>query len=154
MRRLTFVLLSAFAFFPSDTEAASNKELAVSGLRSVSVLVEQMGDGAKAIGLFKEDLQTDVELRLRLAGIKVVTDSSAPFLYVVPHVNPSATAADVGLELCETVTISRSKFIVGASTWEQRFLLANPSATDIRDAVKDLVDQFLNIWLKVNPKTR
>jgi hypothetical protein len=44
------------------------------GIGAVAVLVEYLPTGAKTLGLTEETIQTDVELKLRLAGMRVVTE--------------------------------------------------------------------------------
>ena len=43
------------------------------GISIVPVVVENLPPGASALGLTKDVIQTDVELKLRLAGMRVVT---------------------------------------------------------------------------------
>ena len=43
------------------------------GIQGIAVLVEPLGSDVEAVGLHTSDIQTDVELKLRLAGIKVLT---------------------------------------------------------------------------------
>src|SRR5690349_8518843 len=69
----------------SDTEY-SRKSL--KGIDGVHVVVETLADAVKQDGLSAQDIQTDVELKLRLAGIKVLTQKENlampgyPCLYV------------------------------------------------------------------------
>jgi hypothetical protein len=129
------------------------------GIRALFVLVEDLPDGAKTLGLTKEAIQTDIEPKLRLAGIRVVTQEDgrklpgAPFLYVDAHVMPSGEAANIDVELHQDVLLKRKDDLaVVVSTWSVGYLMSNPTAQAIRDAIKDQVDTFLNAWLSVNPK--
>src|SRR5947207_10859466 len=64
----------------------SRKTLA--GLNGAAVLIEQIRDDAQHDGLWTGQVQTDVELRLRQAGIPVLTEEQmlaapgSPYLYV------------------------------------------------------------------------
>jgi hypothetical protein len=128
------------------------------GIDTVWVLVEALTPGAKTLGLTQEMIQTDVELKLRLAGIRVVTQEEAlklpgsPCLYVDVNVVESAGAASIGVELVQGVRLERNGDAILAPTWSMGTLGRNPSAQDIRDRVKDYVDTFLNALLSVNPK--
>lgn len=51
--------------------------VALGGITAVKVLVESLPPGANVIGLTKEQIQTDVELKLRMAGMRV-TDETKP----------------------------------------------------------------------------
>src|SRR2546430_1281063 len=77
-----------------DSEALSAERLqreTLKGLSGVGVLVENLRADVEAEGLRKADILTDVELRLRKNGIKVLTGTEqskapatagAPCLYV------------------------------------------------------------------------
>ena len=101
----------------------------------------------------------DVELKLRLAGMRVVTDQEdfnlpgMPTLYI--QVNLADTqAANIEVQLQQNVTLQRNgQSIISIPTWRTSgSLILNPNAQFIRNAVKDHIDRFLNAWLSVNPK--
>ena len=124
---------------------------------AVWVVVEGLPDDAKKLGLSEETIQTDVELKLRLAGMRVVTEqeglklTGGPHLYV--NVNVVGLAARIDVELLQNASLERTgQWAAAVSTWDVGFLSSNPSGEYIRDRTKDLVDQFLNAWLSVNPK--
>jgi hypothetical protein len=135
----------------SDTE---NDRKTLVGITAVDVVIEQLQPGASRIGLTRESLQTDVELKLRLAGMRVAKDVNLQFLYVSLIVANDARAAVVSVELKQDVVLVRDPTItyMGGPTWQHLILISNPSAQDIRDTVKDMVDKFLNAWLSVNPR--
>jgi hypothetical protein len=123
------------------------------------VLVEDLPDSAKILSLSKDTIQTDVELKLRLAGIRVVTDDEdaklpgSPALYVNLNLTDDARVAHVDVELEQNATLERNTlWTPRITTWSTGVLLSNPTAQGIRDAVKDHVDTFLNAWFSVNPK--
>ena len=126
-RRLAIIgLVMMFLMGVSLSSAsAQSRETEIRSLKDVSavyVMVEDLDDDDKALELILETIQTDVELKLRLAGIRVMTKeeflkSSSPYLYV-----------NVG------------------------GVMVNPTYQTIRRSVKDKVDNFLNDWLSVNPK--
>ena len=97
------------------------------GLSGVQVLIEELNDAAKALGLDTAAIQTDVELKLHMAGLRVLSDEEEkstpdrPWLYMNVNVVGKAAAID-------------------------------PTAESIRNQIKDYVDAFLNDWLSANPK--
>jgi hypothetical protein len=129
------------------------------GISAVSVLVEDLPNGAKVLGLTKEMIQTDIELKLRLAGMRVVTDAEglkipgSPTFYVVVNLTDDASAACIGVELDQSAQLLRDgQFAPSVDTWSKGIVMSHPTAQTIRDNSKDLVDMFLNAWLSVNPK--
>jgi hypothetical protein len=136
------------------------------GLTGVRVLVEQLRPEVEQQGLAVGVIQNDVELRLRKAGIQVLSESEMmrtagmPYLYV--NVNIKAGQPNWGfsvdVELKQTVRLSRPPNVqlVGISTWSTgRAGGYGPSSMvprAVRDDLADLVDQFANDFLRMNPK--
>lgn len=125
------------------------------------MLVESLPDGAKKLDLSEQTIQTDVELKLRLAGLTVIrieeSDKVAgsPYIYVNVNLTDDADAASVMVDLNQDATLSRnSESVIGATTWQHGSLISHPTREGIRGKIKDLVDEFLNDWLAVNPKPR
>jgi hypothetical protein len=117
----------------------------------MSVNVEDLSGGAKLLGLTAETIQTDVELKLRLAGMRVVTNKEVielpgmPTLYVDAQVLSNAKAVSIRVELQQNVLLERNgQHAVGVTTWDVGAVGMNLAAQDIRDKIKDLVDTFLN----------
>lgn len=148
-------------------KAAFAAELTRGSLRDINtvlVLVEDFSNGAKVLSLSKDSIQTDVELKLRLAGMHVATLeewSEVPSkdvpgqtgLDVSVILTDDAKAAFIEVSLYQNVVLSRNgQVVLGATTWRKGILRTIPTAQVIRDIVKDIVDQFLNDWLAVNPK--
>jgi hypothetical protein len=114
---------------------------------------------AKVLGLTTEAIQTDVELKLRLAGMRVVKRNESvqipgtPYVYVTVNVSKDAKAASVEVILNQNATLERNgEFVFGVTTWSSGGLISNPNEQFIRGQIKDTVDEFLNAWLSVNPK--
>jgi hypothetical protein len=78
------------------------------------VAVEGLPDIANVLGLTKETIQTDVELKLRLAGMRVVTReegvklSGHPFVYVAVNITKSGEAVNITVELDQDVRLERN----------------------------------------------
>lgn len=138
----------------------------LAGLKSVGVLIERLQADAEALGLSTDALQTDVELRLRRSGIRVLTnaemkhDPGAPYLYLGVNFQCSADlplcAQSINLQFTQSVILSRDPTIESfGSTWDKNvvgMIGRKVFASSTRQAVGDLVDQFLNDFLTVNPK--
>jgi hypothetical protein len=144
---------------PTPAQESRFPNSTLKGIRAVSVLVEDLPDGAKVLGLTKNAIQTDVELKLRLAGMGVATEKEwlqlpgMPVLYINVNLTNPVIAASVDLELQQNIRLERNDMVVAnVSTWDTGVLLANPTAQAIREKIKDKVDGFLNAWLSVNPK--
>lgn len=162
IRRLaTMCLLMTCAIgLSSPSVHADDNESTRMSLKDIStfaVFVVGVDDDARALGLTPEIIRTDVELKLRLAGVRVVApeeDSKVPghpYLYVRIAVSSTNALVDVGLN--QDVFLERNgQRAFGVPTWSSSVILGTATAQRIRDHTKDLVDQFLNAWLAVNPK--
>jgi hypothetical protein len=153
------VLLIGISSPPIQAQDTERRRATLKGISALSVLVEDLPNGAKVLGLTRESIQTDVELKLRLAGIRVVTDQEdlslpgMPSLSVVVNLTESAKSASIDIELHQNAFLERNgQLVVDVTTWGTGGLAANPTAQDIRNYIKDHVDKFLNAWLSVNPK--
>ncbi len=128
----------------------------------LGVLIESLPSVAQQrAGLDQSQLRTDIELKLRLAGISVVTASgTTPYLYL--NINCIETsvrgvACSIDVRLSENVSlIHRTAPDTSiATTWEMGTLISTPQsgASDyVRQSMKNLVDVFLNDYLSVNPR--
>jgi len=142
-----------------------DKEI-LQGLEGVFVRVEITNPEIEKYGLTEQGLQTDTELQLRQYGIKVVTDEEfsstpgMPLLYIgakvhIPEEGPVAVAA-IRVELWETVLLLREpkRICIGARTWNRGgvFSAGLLRIKDLRESVKDFVNEFINDYLAANPK--
>jgi hypothetical protein len=168
MRKIRFFLAVALPPCLLSRAVAADDEIArasLKGLHGVQVLVERLDPLVEA-GLTTGDIQTDVELKLRLAGIPVLSKQEMlatpgqPYLYVNVNVNSSATRDlwpdHIEIQLNQNVTLARSPepLVVGATTWSTGSVGAvfKQNLRSLRDGVKDQVDRFINAYLAVNPK--
>jgi len=128
-------------------------------LGTLAVIVEELPPGARLVNLSTNAIQTDAELKLRLAGIHVVSGLEArslpgdPYIWIQVTITDDGSAANVNVMLRQGTKLERNgESAFGAGTWDSTILIARPSQQGIRDTVKDILDQFLNAWLSVNPK--
>jgi hypothetical protein len=131
------------------------------GISSVWVLIESLGPEEANIGLADDAVRTDVELRLKGAGLRVISPKEAKkiavtdntFLYVNVAVTSGGRAATVLAQFAQAAYVLRNSLPMGtAFTWTDVSTLSRPSLDSVRSEIKDLIDQFLKEWLKQNPR--
>jgi hypothetical protein len=153
MLLLIVSMLSGSRAYGQGSPATANT---LKGLSGVQVLIEELNDAAKALGLDTAAIQTDVELKLRMAGLRVLSDEEErstpdrPWLYV--NVNVVGKAAAIGVNFNQTARLARTGETASVTTWSRTGLATNPTAESVRNQIKDYVDAFLNDWLSANPK--
>ena len=135
------------------------------GIKGVYVIVDSLTPEIEKSGLIVDLLKTDVELKLRLAGIKVLSNEEfhagpagiIPILGVTPTIMKSTTIYiyNIGIMLNQGVILLRQQEDLKVSiaiTWSHGLTGFTSNLHSIRDRVKDLVDIFINAYLSVNPK--
>jgi hypothetical protein len=147
------LLASGSRLFASDSKYARET---LRGINGVSVLVEGLDADAVRDGLTRDQIQTDVELRLRKAGINVVTEGS-PRLYIDANLlkDTNVYIYDCSVALEQFVTVETNGVSAIAPTWSGAItgrVGSSKMPRAIRDEVGDLVDKFVNAYLSVNPK--
>jgi len=167
MRLTVLILLSLTLCWPTvGSTFTADKRDTLRGLREISVLIEYLPDDVERQGLSREHLQRDIEVRLRQAGLRVLTISDiakspgAPYLYVAvyPITGPSVdlNAYAIGLTLKQLVQLSRNPTTeLFATTWEgpaPPSSLIAPRVLDIRSRILEAVGRFIIDYEAVNPK--
>jgi hypothetical protein len=158
---LVLLIEANFAF--ANDDQPSRKSLA--GLKGVTVLVEDIRPEAEDQGLTITAVQTDAELRLRKAGIRVFTDAEIrnvpgnPVLYLKAIVMPGKPGWGyaASIELHQGVILTRDPSM---ETWACTWSVAGGGGYDepsniarkVRDKLNDYVDQFINAYLAMNQK--
>ena len=140
------------------------KQRALQGIKGVGVVVVLSDDAVKA-GLLKSQVQTDVELKLRRDGIKVLSQAEyGPILHInvfamamqsVDKQNTLGYVCFVNSALFEVVQILRSGKSIEASTWRTIGIVYGPQdkfSSYVRRHISDSLDMFLNDYLAANPK--
>jgi hypothetical protein len=156
-------LVVAFLLLPGVSYALTDNQEALVGLKGVEVLVEVVVEKIKPEAEhldLKDMIKTDVELRLRKAGVKVLTQEDRlkipgwPCLYVNTSILPERhlCAILIKVEVGEMVTLARGQEVY-APIWRTSRLGigGEPIERNIRDKVGDLVDEFINDYLAANP---
>lgn len=183
---ISIVLLSAVCFSAKHgaekTKAASvsaeeaqrvmelpNSIASLYGVEGVYVLVENLHADAKALGLKKETVVTMVKLKLRLAGVRILSEQEylstpdGPCLYI--NINASRAFMDsastlcavcVSVEFCQTVDLTRwpPLPVFGAPTWRTWGVRAASPETvgELYTATEKSIDTFIDAYLMANPK--
>lgn len=164
--RLYAGLAALYLFWPlavhaDDTERSRR---ALRGLKGVGVVVDGLKPEVEQNGLTASAIQTDVELKLRQAGIPVLdSDESGKAGSAILEISVSVlTSSDgrsaymitVGLDQDANLVRDPSIFTALATTWQVGVLgsIGRPNVRSLRDVVKDLVDKFINAYFAVNPK--
>ncbi len=147
---------------PAQSDSSAKETLR--GLKGIAVLIGSISPEMARDGMEEDQLRTDIELRLRRAGItvlKVVPKPTTPngaYLYVSIDSFRSATgvyAFSVRVELLQEVSLTRNPSIKSVvATWKvgSTGLMSVTQVRRIRETMGDLVDRFANDYLTVNPK--
>lgn len=157
-----FVVVTSFFLFCS-TMAAQNSEESRKSLKGITgfyVSIEPLDHAIEKEGLTANQIRTDVELRLGMAGITVLTKEKAsqvpgkPLLGIdlaidskqglYPYALDISVRQMVRLERDPTVTVNAATWSVGSA--------GIAGLSSIRETVRDLLDEFINDWLSVNSK--
>ncbi len=160
-----YVMLSGPSVLAIDSDLTRRT---MSGLSGVNVMVEETQPNiqkyAQKAGLTGDQIQRDVESRLKTAGIKVYSGNDwlkapgKPFLYVNVNTHEYEKywyAYDVKLELKQMVSLDINPSIKTlASTWSLNMTgIANIGTLDsIRSNVARLTDRFIEAYRAANQK--
>jgi hypothetical protein len=164
-----FVLFES-VIFAHDTE---ENRRSLFGIEAIKLLIENIDPEIEKEGLTKKQIQTDVELKLRMAGIKLLSmkegrDSDKNgLLYVVISVikiSESAYNYSIDIEFHQNVYLVRDikeQMKLGlkvyarpyfTETWSDGSIGITHNLGKIRNSVKDLTDTFINAYLSVQPR--
>ena len=167
MRRSLLALFVLMLWWPGEASAfTADKRDTLRGLTELSVLVEYLPDEIERDGLNRDQLKHDIELRLRGAGLRVLTTAEtakapgAPYLYLMVYAvtSPSINLQGYGVVLVLKQLVQLSRFPATelfATTWDGPALpsvLGPPKAGEIRSRIFDAVERFLIDYQAVNQK--
>jgi hypothetical protein len=154
-----------FLFTPTAHPASKYAIESLRGLTGVNVLVEDLPTEIKKELPFDENqISVDVELKLRMAGIKVLSEEERiktpgmPYLYVNQYIkrllNMPIFYFHIKIGLKQMVYLERNPNISSiGTTWETGTtgFVGEDVVSKIRDIIKDYLDIFINDYLSVNP---
>ena len=169
MKRLITVLASvgvvvALWLLPAQAQTDLNRST-LKGLTGVQVVVENMAPALEAVGLRRDTIQTRTELRLRRAGVRVLSEKESaaapgqPYLYVnfngMFGDRGGTLAVAISISLVQDVRLERNpKVRLPATTWREGSVLIGgvQKTRDVLSVLEDYVDKFANDFLAQNPK--
>lgn len=131
-------------------------------IRPLAVLVEDLDEDAKRAWLDKDEIQAQVELKLRQNGIPVrnLRDYTTESSYIYINVNLLYLKEiehyiyNVELSLYQTVFLLHNSFTKKVATWNKSRLGISPGPNTrekVEGIIDDLLTFFLNNYLAVNP---
>lgn len=144
------------------------------GLPGVRVVVESFRRAAEDAGFDTSTFQREVELKLRLAGIRAYAEDSEAHWLPLLYVNVNALhgkagerhAYSISLRLLQRAVLRRHLFAESGKavpedemddltaevdTWSKG-ATGFGDLPHVRGSVKDLADSFINAWLAANPR--
>jgi hypothetical protein len=165
MRNKTLIcilLTVTLSLFFCQSAFCDNMTNTLKGIKAVRVKILLEGETST---ISASQLQTDVELKLRLAGIKVDSNASETLIAAVNiiKIEPTETSPVRGLHGSVKITLSQEirlerdpTLLSYGPTWTSNEIYFH-GGTDhaiklCRDAVRDLTDEFINAYLSVNQK--
>jgi hypothetical protein len=164
MKKQIVVAAVLFAILTIPTYAmahlsAADREL-LRGQDGFRLAMDRIRPDIERDGLFRSTLLEDMELRLRMGGIKVLSEEEAEkkpdapclYLYVDALKCSLGYVYKIRLVLMEPVKLVRNNAKVTATVLripDELGITSNLS--DIRDAAGDFVDEFVKGWKTVNP---
>jgi len=141
--------------------AADDSRDALKGLKGVRVVVEDLNEGVKG-GLTKDAIRMDVELKLRRAGIPILSEEEwdkepgKPLLHICAFLRQLEGVGylyRIDVEMVQKVTLVRSPSVqTWGEIWSVGSLNVIPELKDIRDRIKDSIDDFVDAYLSANPR--
>jgi hypothetical protein len=155
-------MMPLFLLFSCPAYCADSPSL--KGLEKIAVGILPLPPALQEIGLSSDQIRTDVELKLRMAGITVVSegeyqaDAGGLQFFATSHKNGPLVIFHISAELYQGVYLKRNpKIEFNAATLGYSYLgsveIGYPGAsTSIRSCIKDIVDRFMNAYLSENPK--
>jgi hypothetical protein len=140
--------------------SSADREL-LRSLDGFRLAVDRIRPDVERDGLFRSTLLEDMELRLRMGGVKVLSEEEAEkkpdapclYLYVDALKCSLGYVYKVRLALMEPVKLVRNNVKVTATVLripDELGITSNLS--EIRDAAGEFVDEFVKAWKAVNPK--
>lgn len=149
-----FVLANALPLTAQHVSGTAEVALAIDDYKNVEVLIGELKQNSA--GLTEDVVRTRTELRLRTSGLKPVAPSTVnrPYLYVSVHVVGNAFNITIEFMRSASWVLPNQKGGVGyAATWYDIVLGTHGgSSTYIVDALDELLDKFMNAYLKANQK--
>jgi S1-C subfamily serine protease len=151
-------------------QTAKQNSDSLQAIKALRVLVQTPDADARALGLKAADLQTMVELKLRTAGMNLVSTEEWKTIprsaYIVVRVSisgatdPFAYVVELMLKQATIVRIDSTENHIdlrtAATTWEASTRCGTATRQSVnlavRDAINASLDEFQNAYLGANPR--
>lgn len=152
-----FLILMVLLLFPGISYSLTDNQMVLVGLKGVYVSVSSIRAEVEPLGATSGQIKTDTELRLRKAGVRVLTEKEIEETPGQPELHVNVTAYitsgrciySIGLGLTEMVTLARG-IIAPGDIWTAGYV--GTGIKGIQNTTGKLVDQFINDYLAANPK--
>jgi hypothetical protein len=151
------ILGSSLSFADDRDDRASLR-----GIEGVRIVVEDLDPEVVKDGLTEGQIRADVDLKLSVAGIKVLSEEENrkekghPWLYVnaaIMKTDSGSYVYTIFIEFNQDVRLVRDPDVeVSIGTWEVVHTGMTEKLSHIRERVKTHVDEFVNAFLSVNPR--
>jgi hypothetical protein len=150
----------------SDAEDADtqSERLAMAGLPGVRVVVADLNQDFKSIGLTRELIQSKVELQLRRLGVRVLSKDEWLRSERGPYLHISITGGQMreqqvfyfsaDASLSQVVRTVGTDVVIGGITWEDGgagYAGQNVCKKAVLEYIDDKVGMFANEFLAANP---
>lgn len=132
-------------------------------LNGVEVLVSISLPEGEALDLTRSQLQSEVEVKLRTAGVRTLSSESSfdtpgsPFLYVklsAFKADPSGYVCRIDVDLNQDVILERDPAIrTVATTWQTGWVGLFPQLkmSALREPINSRLERFISDYLALNP---
>jgi hypothetical protein len=174
LRVIFFIIVLMIIGYAEVLGVEGNDHASFRGLKGIYILIDGRFDEVIKEGVTKDQLKTDVELQLRKAGIKVLTEQEfvalpgAPYLSITLLTSEGACGGAGPISsrrvyaICTLIRLNQNamlernpKIKTNVVTWGCNIIAwdeAKNIKRIIREGVKDGIDRFMNDYLAVNPK--
>ena len=164
MRVLRITISLFLICLPISSRQLDGNQIALRGLRGV-VPVVVIEDGSPLPRMIPEaTLKTEVELRLRREGLNIGSTSQFKEVPKPPMLMISLVGLEsndsilfaVTIQLYEVATVQRTGSQQGVCTWDdsQMGIIRGDSTQPLREALRNVLDRFINDWLAANPRNK
>ncbi len=157
---LTFFLLCVcWAPVCDGAEPGSNKET-LRGLKEVGVFVDLVKPPSETQGLNRNQLQGEVEAKLRRAGIAVVTNTgitdlpNLPFIYLNLTISKLESMYAYSADFLCLTTGQGRRAAGNSAAWNVGSSGMVADLSQLREKVAELVNLFIKDYVAVNPRAR
>jgi hypothetical protein len=169
MKKWLFVLMAVVQIFAFVHRAGAEEPRinvkSLQGLTGLAVLVGKLSEDAKKINITNKDLQEIAELKLRMAGIKVLSREErlstpgTPYLYLrisIKVTDDGFVYGSTKIQVEEEACLSRKQMCGAFITWDKGSIFSvgiDRANQFVKDAIHEDMDFFLNDYFTVNPRT-